>query len=557
MGVFQIVSSRGGLADYEDKGIPGAFKFGKNLDIRKLKDTISAGQALIDEGVTIQSASPSVSPSASQSPSGSVSPSASASKSPSASMSPSPPSPSSSVSPSASRSPSASASPSASVSPSASASRSASMSAGLDTVFSDLIMFFVKASDGNTYGAGSTGKIYKRNPDGFWKRVYDAKAPIRGFEEKPSAGGKVYLEWATRQELHRKELPGNTDWNDVDAPGTVQGDEFPKTNLQDVPWHTMRQVAGDVLIANGPYLAMSAYDDSYTNQALDLIPGNLAKTLVERNGHAVIGTYRPADPNKGVNGAVDAEIPLIQVGDDGELFYADFSNSICMKRFPGGGKVYPGGMVNKISQINVFDWQTDALSWIDKQEIGNMALMGVFGAESGKGGIYTFGRKYRNQPLTLNLEYQYDADEIGAVVDVDGITLFSYRNGSEYGVLAVDQNTKATGVYEGLDLKAPVKKPIALTEWKTAELLMKPLPNGAKVEFWYKTDKVDSDAVGNEDGFTKATLADSDATQYTHAGGKKANFKIAASGEIFEPRVKVIPVGNDTPEVYRIRIFFA
>ena len=61
MGVFQIVSARGGLSDYEDKGIVGAFKFAANLDVRKLKDTISAGQALLDEGVTEESASPSIS----------------------------------------------------------------------------------------------------------------------------------------------------------------------------------------------------------------------------------------------------------------------------------------------------------------------------------------------------------------------------------------------------------------------------------------------------------------------------------------------------------------
>lgn len=548
MGVFEINSSRGGLSDYEDKGTPGSFKHGANLDIRKLTDSISAGQALVDEGVTVQSNSPSRSPSASLSPSTSPSPSPSFSRSPSSSASPSHAAASSSTSPSASRSPSASVSQSASVSPSSSVSPSDSPSTGLDSVFRDLIMFFVKASDGFTYGFGNTGKIYKRNSDGYWTQVYDAKSPIRGAEEKPSYGGKVYLEWATRTELHRKELPGSSSWNDVDAPGSVQGDTFPKTNLGDYPWHTMKQVDGDVMIANGSFLAMSAYDDSYTNEALDLIPGNLAKTLIERNGRAVVGTYRAADPDKGVNGAVDAEVPLMQVGDDGELYYADFTNSICMKRFPGGGKVYPGGMVNKISQINVFDWEVDALSWIDKQSIGNMALMGVFGADSGKGGIYTFGRKYRNQPLTLNLEYQYDADEIGAVVDVNGTVLFSYRNGSEYGVKAVDSNNKATAIYEGLDLKSPYKKPAQLTQWTTAELFMKPLPSGCAVEFWYRVDK--------NGEFVQARTASTGNLQYTYATGKKAEFRINANGQIFEPRIKLIPYGNETAEVYRGRVAF-
>lgn len=547
MGAFKITSTRGALSDYDDKGIPGSFKFGANLDVRKFRDTLSAGQALVEEGVTDQSPSASASPSGSVSPSASASPSGSRSLSPSASPSPTPAASSSSVSPSASKSPSASVSPSASISKSSSVSSSPSPSAGLTTVFTDLIMFYIKCSDGNTYGFGNSGKIYKRLSDGTNRQVYDQRAPIRGACEKPSAGGKVYLIWATRTEIHRKEIPGNGSWNDVDAPGTVQGDTFPKTNLSDYPWHTMVQVGGDVMIANGPMLAMCAYDDSYTNEALDLIPGNIAKTMVERGGRAVPGCYRAADPDKGCNGAVDAEVPLLQVGDDGDIYYADFASSMASKRFPGGGKVNPGGMVNMVDQVNVFDWEVNALSWIDKQRIGNMAIMGVFGADTGRGGIYTFGRKYKNQPFTLNLEYQFDADEIGAVCAVNGRVIFSYRLGSTYGQMAVDLGTKANAIYEGLDLYAPIKDLAKNTNWTTAELFMYPLPTGCSVQFWYRIDKYGD--------FVQAKTADGQAA-YSYAGGKKAVFRIGAFGDIFEPRVVTISYNNTTPEIYRQKIFF-
>ena len=46
---FEITSFRGGISDYEDKGIPGAFKFGSGLDIRKPVDSLSCQQALVDE----------------------------------------------------------------------------------------------------------------------------------------------------------------------------------------------------------------------------------------------------------------------------------------------------------------------------------------------------------------------------------------------------------------------------------------------------------------------------------------------------------------------------
>ena len=60
MPIYEIKSFKGGLSQYEDKGIPGAFKFATNLDIRKRIDSISANQALTDEGL-IDSSSPSAS----------------------------------------------------------------------------------------------------------------------------------------------------------------------------------------------------------------------------------------------------------------------------------------------------------------------------------------------------------------------------------------------------------------------------------------------------------------------------------------------------------------
>lgn len=364
---------------------------------------------------------------------------------------------------------------------------------------------------------------------------------IKGAWEWPSVSGKTYLYFATNTNLHRKEIPGNSNWNDVNV-----GD-WPKTNLTAAESHMMREAGGSLIIANGPYLALVGYDESYTNQALDLIPGNLAKTIVERNGRTIVGTYRAGSPEKGVNAAIDSEYPLVQIGENGEIFYANMSDSVPVKRFPGGGRVNPGGVANQIEQVNVFEWEQNALSWIDKQEIGNLSLWGVYDAESGKGGVYSYGRKNKNHPYVLNLEYALDVDEIGAIISTQDTTLISYRDGSDFGVMAVDLNNKAQGVYEGLDFKAPVKQPSNITNWKQAELFMSPLPTGASVEFWYRVNKTGD--------FIQAKTADG-STSYTIAGGMKASFVIGVEGEIFEPRVVLNPSGNDTPEIFRIRTYF-
>lgn len=373
--------------------------------------------------------------------------------------------------------------------------------------------------------------------------MYDVGQAIKGAIEKPSSSGKTYLLFATNTNLHIKEIPGLANWNDVDkAPA-----DFPKTNLTAADWHTMCEVGGAVQIANGETLAMVGYDDSYTNEALDLIPGNLAKTLVERNGRVIVGTYKKGDPDKGINAAIDTEVPLAQIGNEGEIFFANMADSVPVKSFPGGGKVNPGGVANQIEQVNFFEWDADALSWIDKQTVGNLALWGVYSADTGKGGVYSYGRKNKNHPFTLNLDYLLDVDEIGAITVMDGKLLASYKDGTDYGVKAYDASNKAQAVYEGLDFKAPVKRPEEITTWKRVELFMAPLPSGATVQFWYKLNKTGS--------FVQAYTADGD-TDYDTANGKKATFRIMADGEIFEPRLVLTPIGNSSPEVHRIRVYF-
>lgn len=407
-------------------------------------------------------------------------------------------------------------------------------------MFQDLIRRFVKCSDGYTYGFGGTGFIYRRDADAVWQIVYkDADGAIKGAEEKPSSTGKLYLIWATDTKVKRKEIPGRSDWNDV---------EVIDSNLESATWHTMRQIGGAVHIANRSKLALCGYDDSYTNESLNLIPGNIATTIVERDGRAIVGSARASNPNRAVNGAIDTEVPLAQIGNDGELFIANGVDSVPYKRFPGGGRVNPDGVINQVEQVNFFEWEENALSWIDKQEVGNMALFAVYDADDGKGGIYSVGRKDKNHPFVMNLEYQIDADELGALVDVNGTTLVSYQDGSTYGVKAVDPNNKAEATYISLDLYAPQKKQASLTNWTLIEVYMKPLPAGCWVELWYQRNK--------DGGFQRALTANGDANSFTTANAKQAFFKVGADADIFELKAVLHPYGNETPEIYWLRPHF-
>lgn len=541
MSAYEIKRFNGGISDYEDRGIAGAFKFGANLDIRKDRDTLSCGQALEEEGLLV----PGVSPSASISPSASVSPSNSPSQtaSPSSSTSPSSsqshsPSPTTGISDSPSRSPSASASPSASQSPSTSISPSPSPSGGLSTVFQDLIIAFIEASDGYVYEFGNTGYVYRRDADKNHIQVYkDPNGAITGAYEWYS-NTKTYLFFVAGDILKKKDLDGRSDWNDVETVGTLEHDDF----------HTMCEAGGSLIITNKSRVALVGYDQSFTNEAVNLIPGNISKTIVERNGRSIIGTVRASAPNKGINGAIDSEVPLAQVGDDGELFFANMSDTVPAKRFPGGGKVNPYGVANLIKQANFFEWEQNSLSWIDKQGVGNLSLWGVFGGESGKNGIYSYGRKNKNKPFVMNLDHEMDVDEIGAIAVIDGVILASYRDGTEFGVRAVNPDQKARAIYEGLDSPPTViKNPDKPNNWKYVEVFGKPLPSGSSIEFHYRMDKYGD--------FIQAKTAEGEDV-YDKTNGKKAVFRIGADGQIYEPKIVLNPYGNNSPEVYRIRTYF-
>lgn len=532
MPTITVKSFEGGISSFGDRGLRGAFKFASNIDIRKANDTLTCGQALKEEGVfnISHSQSPSLSQSPSQSPSSSASSSPSPSNSPSKSASPSS---------SASRSVSPSVSPSGSASPSSSVSASLSPSAGLNNVYVDLVIAWVKATDGNTYGFGNTGHIYRRYPDGYTRDVYqDADGAIKGAIEKPSSSGVTYLQWATATSLKQKPLPGASDWSDV----TEIAD-----NLTGTDWHTMKQVGGANYITNGSKLALVGYDDSYTNEALDLIPGNLGKSLLERNGRAVIGTYKAGYPNKGVNGMIDSEVPLAQIGNDGNLFFTNFSDTMPVKRFPGGGYVNPYGVTNEVDQIEIFDWVFGADSWVDKQSLGNMSIWGVFGADSGKNGLYYYGRRNKEQPFTLNLEYAMDVDEIGAVVNVDGTTIASYRDGTDFGVRAVDSTTKAQGIWEGLEFRVPLKNPEQITTFKYVEILMDRLPVGCSIYFFYQKNKSGT--------WVQCNTADGNVA-FTTTNARKAVFRIGEEMDIYEPRILMIPSANTTPTIHRVRTYF-
>ncbi len=430
-----------------------------------------------------------------------------------------------------------------------------------ESLINDLIQFMVAASDGTTYCFGSAGSIYARSGDGAWNFAYnDENGNIKGASEWKLSDGNNYLVWATNTSVARAALNGSLDlpW----AAGVAAQDY--KTTLDAADWHTMKQAMGMLCIANGNFLATIDYDGNFDPADLNIRPGNLIKTLEERDDYAILGSGRKDNseeghlwswistatnwiqkkriPVKGVNALVNTEMLLLQGGSDGEIFYSDFVNAVPLHAIPGGGQVYPDG----VSIEN------------------DLAVFGFFGGTYP--GIWTYGRRMKNRPSVLNYGYRLaktvagsSVSTIGAVAVVNGELLASWGTTdgsiSDYGIDSSSSTTKATALYEGLEFDGNL--PHLKKIFDTVKLIMTPLPSGTSISVKYKADKA---TIGGDSsagaGWTYA-LTGSGATTFSEANAVEAIFNISKPANTYEVGLELNPSVNDTPEILAITTYIS
>lgn len=484
---YIIRTFRGGVSDESDKGVAGSFKHGQALNIHGRDDILTAKQAM----ATILDSTTGV------------------------------------------------------------FSDGAGVYSSTGTTMTGYFPFMIPATDGSLYCFSNTGSIFARSGDGAWTFVYNEEnGAIKGAAEwKPSTGTK-YLLWTTNTSIARKELQGaeitpdsgTARWTDVTA--------NLKTTLDAADWHVMKIANGQLMFGNGNYLGKFDYDDNFNVQALNLIPGNLIKTLDERDDYVIMGSGRQdvseeghlwswivtaqnwiqkkRIPIQGVNAIINTELMLLQGGDDGEIFFSDFVNATPLHGVPGGGQVQPGG-------VTVED---------------DNALFGFYGGTYP--GLWSYGRKRKNRPFALNYDYRLaktvggsTISTIGAVVMINGTLLAAWGttdgSTSDYGVDSISSTTKATAVYEGLEFDGGaqhIKK-----GFDTVKLILSPLVAGTSVSVKYKLEK--------ESSWRYAILGDA-TTTFSVTDATEAIFSIGRPANTYEVGVELNPTSNSSPEVHAI-----
>tara|TARA_Y100001949_G_C15981774_1_gene328695 strand:- start:331 stop:1863 length:1533 start_codon:yes stop_codon:yes gene_type:complete len=435
---------------------------------------------------------------------------------------------------------------------------------GLGTTLTGVFNFIVPSSDGSTYCFSSKGSIFTRSGDGIWTFSYnDANGNIKGAAEWTHDDGTRYMYWATDTSLARKEITGAEITSDSGTGRWTDVSADYRATLDGAEWHTMKNASGELMIANRDSLATVNFSGDFIAKDLNIRPGNLVKCLEERDDYAVLGSGRNDNaeeghiwtwfvgiqnwldkkkvPIKGVNALIDTELRLLQGGNDGEIFLSSFeADTTPLHAVPGGGEVQPEG-------VTVAD---------------DIALFGMYGGTYP--GLWSFGRRRRNRPFSLNYEYRLAGtvggstiSTIGAIAMINGELFASWgtteTDSSSYGVDQLSTTTKANAIYEGLEFDGGT--PYAKKPFNTVEVAMRPLPASTAIAIRYRKD-LKTTGAEIADGWTYAVTG-ANATSFSVEDATSALFSIGDSIAIYELGLELTASGSSTPEIFSITTYLS
>ena len=437
-------------------------------------------------------------------------------------------------------------------------------------VFEDLVLWFVPAPDDCTYAFGDNGRVYKRTSAGVWTKVYtDAGGKILGaaigYRYVSTNVYQPYIFWATDTTLHRKEIPGETDWSDVDEAGSGTGETYPKTNLTSATWHPMKWATGYLMIGNLNLVAFVAYDGSYTTEGLQTIPGLEITAITDRiNEIAVMASSTTGDNTanlyswdtiqtswlsrtpmnfKTVSAAIDGEFFLMAA--EGQGWYTDLYTKLPVFDFPGGGTIKPGGVAIR-ENVALF-------------AVGD-AVRESAGENITCNGIYGYGRKRNSGTPVLNLEYPIICSEMGGLMNNGDLLLVACKvvttvdevTTTTYKVMTIDDDNKQIVTYESLELKPPYLPPEERYQIARIILKTKTMPTGTKIECYYRLD-LDGAWVQAE-FLSTMELQGTTGSDVEFTTGNEASFLVGSYANFIEVKLVLTPNGNDSPEVKDIYI---
>lgn len=407
------------------------------------------------------------------------------------------------------------------------------------SVVVDFIKKMLPCSDGNTYGFGDTGKIYKRTSGGTWTLEATAApaAGTAGIRDAFEDQGYIYYTMELR--IGRVAVGAPTNW-------AGRNDSWATFTNGDALFHPVAKVNLVNYIGDKNFVAQIE-DGIFTAEALDIKNPLRVRSLGIFDTELLLGTYvndninateifrwntwsvsfTNSDPisEKGINAflKMDNEV-LVNAGEKGNLYIYDGSKLRKGKRIPGNWGIGKKAIVH---QDAAADFNIPIFGFSNVS--GNPCLLGVYG----------YGSYSSDYSPVLTLEYVPSHGkvidvEIGSITIVDDYILVSWKDGSTYGVDKLDSTAKYGSAYMETRIMFPDRK--SQNRFTQVRVPYRLLPTGTDLQIWKSVNYGAYEQITGND-----IVNDSE---------RKFIQTTVAIDEVIALQIKVVAVvnGNDAPE---------
>lgn len=390
----------------------------------------------------------------------------------------------------------------------------------------------VVSTNGRTYWFSSTtGKIWERASDGTWTLVFTTTAAAGEVKCLGAFEYQGYIYWATQSRLHRilaTDAEGASEWT---ANAALNWATFSAT---DASFHPMIELNLVLYIGDGKYVAQ-VDAGVFTADALDISSPLRIKSLGKIKTDLLIGTYVDNSVNKTSIYRWDTYSPSFSVGDEiDEVGINAFipGDNVVFVQAGLAGRIYVyNGESLELYKTIPGDYSTSKTAIVHPGSVGKIGeeiFIGLSNVSNNPAdeGVYRLGRHDRNYDWILDLPYPISERsggafvltgiEIGAVAVVAGRLFVAWKNGSSYGVDAVDTSYKLDGAYFETRVMRPDRA--KLINYAKFSAFYASLPDSTAINIAYsknyagytdtteKTDTQMNEVYADSEGVEAATL---------------------------------------------------
>lgn len=321
----------------------------------------------------------------------------------------------------------------------------------------------VAASNGYTFWfSADSGKIWARSSGGTWTLALTTTAAAGEVKCLGAMEFNGFIYWATQSRLHRIAI-ANAD--DAWSGEALNWATFAVTNAS---YHPMAIQDLTLFVGDGNQVASVNSAGTFNNNALDIKTPLVIKTMIDFEIDLLIGTVvsTATTVNRteiirwdAVSSSWNTSDPIEEVGIN--AFIRDDNRTYVNAGRAGNIYLYDGEKLQPYKRVPG-TYSSTAYGTVHPHASGNFKGVPVFGFSNGSGnpapqGVYSLGSYSKDYPKILDLSFPISERsagalvtsgiEIGAIIVADFTLLVSWKNGSAYGVDAIDYTAKLTLAY--------------------------------------------------------------------------------------------------------------